>query len=67
MCISYLPLDTRYSSNAKETVVLPAPDNPVNQIVHPRNLAPLTPNLAALVDRLTLCSCLNTFVAFWTF
>ena len=62
-----LPRETRYSSSANETVVFPAPDKPVNQMVHPRNFAPLAPSFDALVDRLTLCSCLNTLVAFCTF
>ena len=65
LCV--LPRETRYSSSANETVVFPAPDKPVNQMVHPRNLAPLAPSFEALVERLTLCSCLNTLVAFCTF
>jgi hypothetical protein len=39
-----MPRETRYSSSANETVVFPAPDKPVNQMVHPRNFAPLAPS-----------------------
>ncbi len=60
-----MPCDTRYSSRAKERVVLPAPDRPVNQIVQPRN-PPVEPCTLPRRSRVTVCSWKETLVAFWT-
>ena len=60
-----IPWLTRYSSRAKEMVVLPAPERPVNQTVHPLNPA-LVPRTLPLLSRETLCSWYTTLVARWT-
>ena len=63
-----MPRATRNSSRAKERVVFPAPDKPVNQIVHPLNVeVSPRPSTCPLLFLVTWFFCTVTFVAFWTF
>ena len=57
---------TRYSSTAKETVVLPAPERPVNQTVQPRN-CPCPRTFARLARETVPCSyrTLVALISFW--